>query len=234
MKFSYSKAKITKDWSRYLDGFEIWKPKHLLRCHGPLIMGVCLDSLRDPNAYKPVFHFHNLAYPSDVITLSLSGPLLSRGVYQPVKIQTHSEKLPGIVSQLKKQYPLIESVGLSFNDYLRTISNYLSGKHGTVAAFRPNIYRDIVLLALYCGATDYANDSIIFLYNDLRNRTDYNMRLIGTPEKWKDEMQTINQSNVIATVESQKETHKLKGLHDFGLVFESPIEVEIVTKLNPS
>lgn len=229
MKFSSNKAKITNDWSRHLDGFQVWKPKHILRCHGPLLMGVCLDSLRDPNAYKPVFHFHNLAYPSEVITLSLSGPLLSRGVYQPINVKSHSEKHPDIILQFKKQYPLIDSDALSFNDYLRTILNYLNGKHGTAAVFRPNIYRDIVLVALYCDAADYATDSLMVLYDDLCNRTDYNMRLIGSPEKWKDEIiQIIKQSNLIDTVESQKEIHKLRDMHDFGLTFKSPTQVKKV------
>ena len=229
MKFSSNKAKITRDWSGSLDGFEIWKPGHILRCHGPLLTGVCLDSLRDPNVYKPVFHFHNLAYPSETITLSLGGPLLSRGAYQPIKVQSHSENVDDIVSQFKIQYPLVESDRLSFNDYLRTISNYLTGKHGVVAAFRPHIYRDIVLVALYCDATDYAIDSLKILYNDLNNRTDYNIRLIGSPEKWREEiMQIIKISNIKSMVDSQKEIHKLKYLYDYGLAFDFPMKAKKV------
>lgn len=223
MKFSSRKNKITKFWANKLLDFQIWKPKHLFRLHGPLIMGVCLNSLRDPTYYQPVFHFHSLTMEFEVITLGLGGKLKNkRGANQELKVNLDDEVLTGFIDNLKHQYPLLEKTDLTFNDYLGHAHNCINGLYGPSAIpYYPNFYGCIVCIASFYGARDYAQRELDTFFDDLKNRNDYTMS--GTLEEWRESiLPFLDQETVAKVVEEQKTFYGLNDYKDYGLDFSSP------------
>jgi len=227
-KYSSMKSKVTKDWAALCPSFSIWKPKHLFRMHGPLVGGICLDSVRSPDAYQPVFHIHNLTTPFEVISLALEGPLLSkRGTYEQVTLRRHDSELSDIVKKLTNQYPLIATTKVTYRDYVQTVANVRSGKHGAGrGGSLPLIYRDIVLLACFCGELTHAKNELEVFCEDLAGRPDCNAPYIGGLEKWRAGVESmLDPINLAEVVSAEKKKHKLEGLPDYGIEFDSPVRL---------
>jgi len=226
-KYSSKKAKVTKDWAALLPSFEVWKPKHIARLHGPLVMGICLDAVRSPDAYQPYFHFHNLTTPEQTINLSLAGPLLSRGSKYEVSLRRHDSELSEIVQKLTQQYPLITKTKMTYGEYVQTVANVRSGKHGaTRGGSLPLIYRDIVLLACFCGATGHAERELQIFSEDLAGRPDCDAPYIGGLEKWRTRVESmLDPVKLAGVVSDEKKKHKLEGLPDYGIEFDTPVKL---------
>jgi len=229
VKYSAKKAKVTKDWAALLPSFEVWKPKRLIRMHGPLAMGICLDAVRRPDAYQPYFHIHNLTTSFDVISLDLAGPLLSKGgAYEEVSLRRHDSELNEIVQKLTQQYPLIATTKMTYGGYVQTVANVRSGKHGaTRGGGLPLIYRGIVLLACCCGAMGHAERELQIFSEDLAGRPGCcDKPYIGGLEKWRAGVESMLDPVKLARVVSdEKKKHKLEGLPDYGIEFDTPVKL---------
>jgi hypothetical protein len=227
VKYSSMKGKVTKDWAGFLPSFEVWKPKHLVRLHGPLVMGICLDAVRSPDAYQPYFHFHALTTPEQSINLSLAGPLLSRGCAYEVTLRRHDSELNEIVQKLTQQYPLIATKKLTYRDYVQTVANVRSGKHGaTRGGSLPLIYRDIVLLAYLCGEVEHAQSEFQAFIEDLAVRPDCNAPYIGGLEKWRAGVESmLDPVKLAGVVSDEKKKHKFEGFPDHGIEFDTPVKL---------
>lgn len=215
--YSSQKSRITKAWASQFPGFIAWKPKHVLRRHGPLVMGICLDSVRSPDAYQPFFHFHSLMTASKVITLSLSGPLRTqKGAYDEIKVSQHDERLPDCVNRFASQYPLVRRARLTYSEYVRYAAQALLGQG---RPYRPHVYRDVILLASFLGAAKHAQTELDALYRDLQHRTDYNPIIIGSPDQWRREVDTSlkPEEKLNRVVSSEIETHGLESVPDSGI-----------------
>ena len=81
------KRKITLDWHDCFPEMGIYKPLHLLRRVGPLLIGILLERDRTADRYLPTFYVHNLAKHFPVITLTLASPLRTEKTFAPDKIK---------------------------------------------------------------------------------------------------------------------------------------------------
>lgn len=226
VKYSSIKSKATKDWLRYCPGFKVWKPKNLLRLHGPIVMGVCLDALSDPHAYQPFFHMHSLMTEFDVISLDLKGPLFKdNGAYKQVTLRKHEAELEHVAKEFLTQYPFVTSMDLSYSQYVRIAANVLAGKHGPGRGYVPQIYRDIVLLACYCGQREFALAELDLFVEDLNGRADY-APLEGGTRQWHGYAESLLDKGALEqTVQAEKHKFKLEDFEDYGLLFDEPVRL---------
>lgn len=72
---SKAKRRLTKEWLRLLPSLASPSPRFLVRRHGPLLCGVCLDATSRPEAYVPRAFFHDLARPFPVLSIVGAAPV---------------------------------------------------------------------------------------------------------------------------------------------------------------
>lgn len=89
---SATAKRVTADWARVYDGFDIWRPLRLMRRIGPVLQGVTLDRSTLGDAYFPTAHIHALTREFPVISLTLGQRLVTAsGVQEAIKFSRHSE-----------------------------------------------------------------------------------------------------------------------------------------------
>lgn len=98
---------ITNDWHNEFPNLSVYKPRHLLRRVGPLLIGVCLDRDSSAEKYKPCFHVHFLGKEFPVVSLTLCSQLKAKsGGPECVEVRFHEEKFLDAARRLKEQSPL--------------------------------------------------------------------------------------------------------------------------------
>ena len=98
---------ITEDWRQHLTGLAVYRPRHLLRRVGPLLIGVCLDRDSVGDKYKPCFHVHFLGKDFPTVSLTMCTQLRTpTGGPDYVEVRFHHHKFLDALSRLIKQSPL--------------------------------------------------------------------------------------------------------------------------------
>lgn len=138
------KNKITADWKTAFPAFGIYKPMHLLRRSGPLVVGILLERNSNNDSYKPIFHIHNLSYPFPVVSLGL--PSQVPNVY--VHVEWHDKQYSDLTNQLKSIAYLPLSGEISLNEIFSGFYSYLQGNKNP---YEPNAFRDLALICGWCG-----------------------------------------------------------------------------------
>ena len=100
-----AKQQITEDWNRCFPEMGIYKPLHLLRRVGPVLIGILLERDSTKDRYLPTFHVHNLAKPFPVITLTLSEPLRTEITQAPdqIKVSQHESRFEEASERMDRQ-----------------------------------------------------------------------------------------------------------------------------------
>ncbi|MEU9087160.1 hypothetical protein [Streptomyces sp. NPDC048357] len=102
--------RVTADWARRFDGFDVWGPLRLMRRIGPVVQGITLDRTTTGDGYFPTAHVHNLARESPVITLSLGQRLVgSSGMQERVRFSRHCDDFIDAAERLALQSDLLLS-----------------------------------------------------------------------------------------------------------------------------
>lgn len=210
------RAALTQ-WSEQFVDFVKWKDKFLICLSGGLISGICLDETRDPGAYKPTFFFHNLLVDSPVVTLSYAAPYVKNGVYKPVK---YGASIEGIVPDFKEQVPALTSGPLTMASFISHVRDAQNGRFGAQAIYVPNFFRDVITLGVCFGDSNYYRQSISDAVSVIKTKPGINMNIIGSAEKWRDDIQAIVRRDCMNVIASHIEKLRLPALEDRGLSVE--------------
>ena len=95
---------IFGDWLRHFSDMGAYEPMWMMKRHGPLLIGVCLNSTRSNDAYLPTFHLHNLLQPNPAIVFSarLQPPSArSNRIPLEIKVGRHAEEYESAVAWMK-------------------------------------------------------------------------------------------------------------------------------------
>jgi hypothetical protein len=155
-----AKKEITSDWGKLFPSLGVYKPMWLLKRHGPLLMGIVLDRTRSNEVYLPKFHVHNLLTPSPAILLSLVYPVPD--TRQPklprqIKVLRHKEEHQAAGVYLKEVVPDLEMPILTWRRLVQLHGDFIRQRRDyAVAKFCTGVFRDVILLAHWCGHEDYA------------------------------------------------------------------------------
>lgn len=206
------KREALAEWAGHFPDLVPWKNQFLIRRNGGLLSGICLDELRDPNAYKPTFFFHNLLVPSPVVTLSYAAPLLLRGVYKPVKYGDPGES----IATFKKQLPIDQEPSLA--SFIAHVSAACAGKFGAQAIYVPHFFRDVITLgstreSYYLGVIEKCAKAIETLPG-------INLNLIGSVAEWQADVRHHASCDTDVSIAEQLSKLKLPELSDAGLRVE--------------
>ena len=129
------KRTITQDWADCFCGLGVYRPMHLLRRVGPLLMGILLERNSSNRSYMPTFHVHNLCRADSSINLMIGQELQTIRTNAPdaIEARDHQTRYRECAGRFERQSPLrfwgdlsLESVLLAYDMYSRnkTIPHY--------------------------------------------------------------------------------------------------------------
>jgi hypothetical protein len=153
MKITTAQAKaITQDWQNHFPSLGVYKPLHLLRRCGPLLVGLCLNRSSSGDIYKPTFHCHCLLRAFPTVSLSLAVQLTApNGSDAAISTKFHEVKLPDAAAKMRvlALLPLDADFGVSAFD--AACAQWLRQQ---LTPYWPAVMEDRVLLNAWVG-NDY-------------------------------------------------------------------------------
>ena len=223
-----AKKLITSDWSNLFPSLGVYKPMWLLKRHGPLLMGLLLERTRSNDVYLPCFHVHNLLVPSSTITLSLVYPVPNPRhpkLARQIKVLRHKDEYLEAAAFLKEVVPDLGNPMLTWQrlvclhgDFIRQRRDY------AVAKFCAGLFRDVILLAHWCGHEDYAKccqEEALQLMKSWSPPVDI--------AAWQTALNgQLNRSNLQRNLDAEISKHKLEKVPVFDLTCEG--EAESITR----
>ena len=155
---------ITDDWQREFPGLSVYRPRHLLRRLGPILVGLCLDRDSGGDVYKPCFHVHFLGKEFPAVSLTLCTQLLTHaGGLDFVEVRFHQEKYQDAVSRFREQSPLALEGPLELSRLVEVYREYvltpLGRRQGAV------LYADVIMLLAWAGRSLEAEDALSEVLN---------------------------------------------------------------------
>lgn len=148
--------RITDDWRGEIPSLGIYKPRHLLRRVGPLLVGICLDRDSGGDKYKPIFHVHSLCkeFPCVSMTLATQLRVDKNGGPDYIEVGWHEDKYVEAATRMVRQSPIAMQGDLSFADVVDAYRRYMENPPGIHQ--RAILYQDIILMAIYLRKIDLA------------------------------------------------------------------------------
>lgn len=234
---SETKQRITEDWQRVFGDLGIVRPMWLMKRHGPLVFGVCLDRTRVSSRYVPKAHVHNLLARSPVVTLSLEctvpDPRRPIAAWE-IECDQHEASFRKAAEALKTSMPdLASRTAMTLSRVLQLYNQYLIARRNPLITRYPmHLFGDVILLTFWAGYHEYAQRC-------LRNSLDV-MRAWPAKEEgsdawgidvasWRDSIESeLDRVHLDVVVEQEVERHKLAGIPCYGLNLDSPPEPSIV------
>jgi hypothetical protein len=224
-----AKKHITEDWKRSLPNLGIYKPLWLLKRNGPLLMGVILDRTRSNDVYIPIFHVHNLLWPSPFLVLSLAlrvpnerQPRLER----QIRVDRHDSEFASAVGILKGLIPEIAGSDISISKILRLHEEFLQQKRDfALARHCVGVFTDVILLSFWAGYADCAQRCL----NDATElMQSWNAPAINVPS-WRSAVEAqLDRSRMEATLAEEIKKLKLGHLPAYELLPDALPEPNIV------
>lgn len=147
---------ITEDWRRQLPSLGIYKPRHLLRRVGPLLVGVCLDRDSGGDIYIPTLHVHCLCKEFPCVSLTLSEQLRAEKSRGPdyIEVRWHADKHVEAAARMARQATLSLAGDLSLSDVVAAYRGYMTHPPGIYQC--AVLYQDMILIAAWVGDTHMA------------------------------------------------------------------------------
>lgn len=217
-----AKRHITEDWKRSLPNLGIYKPMWLLKRNGPLLMGVILDRTRSNDAYIPIFHVHNLLWPSPFLVLSLALRVpneLQPRLERRIRVDQHDLEFASIVGILKGLVPEVAGSDVSISNVLRMHGEFLLQKRDfALARHCVGVFTDVILLSFWAGYADYARQSL----NDATEiMKSWNAPAINVPS-WRSAVEAqLDRSRLEETLAEEIRKLKLEHLPAYELLSDA-------------
>lgn len=202
-----AKKKITSDWNEAYSAFGVYKPLHLLRRVGPLLMGIALEKGASNDFYKPIFHVHNLSKAFPVI--SLSQPKRIPNEY--VQVDWHESKYAELAERLKEQAYLPLSGDVTLTEVINGFYCYLQNP---LTPFEPDVYKDLAMICGWAGALERAEEVVVESERAMKKWPANVLNQIGGLNAWLEDVRALSHHGAKLTSTCEKEigSHKLDGI----------------------
>ncbi len=204
---------ITNDWHHELPGLSVYKPRHLLRRVGPLLIGVCLDRDSGGEKYKPCFHCHFLGKDFPVVSLTLCSQLkAASGGPDFIEVKFHEGNFKDAACRLKQQALLpLDDSPVDLSSIIAAYRTHMETPLGNRQ--RAILSGDLIGLMVLCNQSQAARQE---LENVLLLDNESVFQSFGSKRGFEKKMLTAIEDQTILkrTVESQIEKLGLKGVCD--------------------
>lgn len=221
------KKHVTKDWLVQFPTFQMWKPTRLLRRHGPLLIGICLEYVGDPTVYRPSVHFHNLCLPFPDISLDMTGFVLcDKQMPCKIRLKDHYSSYVDYVARIKEEYSYTCNSDIDFNVLVTATHKYLNSHYWFPGQHSP--YSNLVTISAYLGHLDYAMKALDRFAAIISEWPEGCFNIIESADKWHDGILKLikNQECLKENVDEEIMKHNLVSIKDNDLRWpENPLQL---------
>jgi hypothetical protein len=214
-------SRITRDWRDRFPGMVEYKPMHLLRCAGPLLLGIALERDSNGSTYRPTFHVHCLARTAPAITLTLAQPLRNELHQAPesIEVSRHAAKYSEAADRLKRQSPLPLDGDVTLEEALAAYENELKSP-GVLRRYQPTVYEDMALVCAWAEQAERAQALVEQARREVRSWPAYVQAKLGDTDAWAQKLaqDCSDPTRVHATVRNQMRIFALEDLPRGALV----------------
>jgi len=180
-----AEKRITEDWQRELPGLSVYRPRHLLRRLGPLLIGVCLDRDSGGEKYKPCFHVHFLGKDFPTVSLTMCTQLRSNaGGPDYIEVRFHEQRYQQAISRLMQQSPLPVEGPVTIEQVIGAYRKHAETPLGQRQA--AILYADCIMLLSWCGREVEARRFLDETIATMRNEQVY--QPFGSREEFRQKM----------------------------------------------
>jgi hypothetical protein len=210
------KKLITKDWLSFFQGFNEYKPMHIIRRNGAFLCGILLERHSGNIDYEPVFHIYNLMVDFPVISLGAVTYLLNhKGARDRVTLLQHKESFNSYAERLKQQVSLLQKDIISCDELVSYIKMTVNNSIGYPA----ESLRDIVLALFWCGKVEDAEKEIANGKRIIAQWDDAAKQRFNGENGWVQQVrQLMNRDTLKANMEKQIQKYKLEKFTDYQLI----------------
>ena len=197
------KNQITRDWNDLFPSLAVYRPMHLLRRVGPVLIGVCLERDSTNEQYRPVAHVHSLCRVFPVVTLSLSSQAHDEKMrLLTIRVAEHKESYQSAAVHLR-EYAYVPIEGeLTLADVIQGYWYYLESP---TATSKSKCFEDMALICAWHGDTDMSQRVIETAANEMQRWPEQIRRRIDGVHGWATRLAsaTAEPARVRMTVDQQ-------------------------------
>lgn len=223
---SKGKKPLTQRWLGLLPALASVQPLFLLRRHGPLLCGVCLDATLRPDAYVPRAFFHNLAQPFPVLSITAAAPALdARGAAMEVKVEDEA-KAAAAAQSLLAAHPWLQQQRLGLAEVVDHVADYVAGRFGGVVPFQTAPVELVLQACAWLERPELAQAVREAALAEMTQWPPRAFNIIKSPQAWAERMAPLCSPGagpaLRATVEAQVAQHKLAAVPELPLQADPP------------
>ncbi len=147
-------------WGERFPGYAPFDAQFLLIRNGPLVSGVCLNSLREPQKYRPIYFVANMLELPDCIPLMYGYEPVTR--FTPLELKYLDSDISVAAELMFSNAPFLRMPG-SHGGYLQQMEScLLQETKGFRKDFEaPSVLTDLIGVAAYCGDTEFAQELLV-------------------------------------------------------------------------
>ncbi len=210
--------RITENWRAAFPTMVAAFPMWLMKRHGPIVVGLCLDRTRSNDCYIPVFHVHCLVRPSLNVSLTLYQALSDERVpqiEQEIDVVSHASTFAGHVVRMRRQVPILLQPRLAMNEVLALyVEFFLARRDPAVCRFPSTLFADVILTLAALGHRERATDLFMKASRLMETWPRHEVR----PSSWHEDISArLDFDAAASTVASELKRHKLEAIPDYGL-----------------
>ena len=214
------KRKIISDWANEFRTLSPWTFRWLVRRHGPMLYGICLDGASRPNAYVPTVFVHCLAAPFPCVSLNGRAPVPDRGgSARQITWTMHAESVGAMAELLRLRHPPLQDGELSLDRLAQHVAAYLREDFGRVNPFVRGPYEALALAAAAVGEAALARQVIHRAVERMQSWPATAFNIGGDPAQWSQSLldQVADPAALHKVVASEVEKLGLRDIPDVGL-----------------
>ena len=178
-----AKKQITQDWAELFPGMGVYKPLHLLRRVGPLLIGIALETDSSNISYRPTFHVHSLTADFSEVSLTMSQALATVRTNAPetIDVVRHDAKFREAAERLSNQAALPLSGDLLLSTVVAAYQAYI---RRPTTHYQPELYEDIALISAWLGEAEQASRVIEEATSVMQSWPQNVLEAIGGLNEW--------------------------------------------------
>lgn len=216
---SADKKKIGAAWLRCFPSFSIVQPLRLFKRHGPVLLGICCDLTRQKDLYTPVAHYHFLALPLPVVSLSLAFRPLRRGVPIRLSAAEGPERVEELASLVAEGRPEFASPTLMLDTLVQRVAAMVKEDRFDLFSLR-----GLVATFAYLGHRESARHFADYVIpRDTEHWPEDVFGRHGGRQGFIDDLVKLGESGAVLheVVRGQEAAHGVSALKDYELIVEA-------------
>jgi hypothetical protein len=209
---------ITEDWRQQLDGLAVYRPRHLLRRVGPMLIGVCLNRDSGGEKYLPCFHVHFLGEEFPCVSLTMCTELRNpKGAPDYIQVQMHHQRYLEAASRLIQQALLPLKGPIHLDQIIEAYRKYAATPMGQLHT--ASLFGDCIMLLAICERQTAASNLLEKTLEELSDQQEF-QSFGGRAEFQKKMRQAIEDpDNVWRTVDAQVDSLAVDTLPTDSLIY---------------